>query len=82
MENNHLLKKPELSHSRPGPFVSSAKLVIGVGVSVLGLIGKAIKGAVGLLVNRRDETTNTPQLPTYTPDSTNNKQIQDKSIPN
>ena len=64
MENNHLTKTPELSPSRPSPFVSSAKLVIGVGFSVLGLVGKAIKGAAGLLVNRTGNARNTRKLST------------------
>ena len=52
MENIRPTNHPEVSPSKPSPFMSSAKLVMGVGLSVLGVIGKAIKGAAGLLVSR------------------------------
>jgi hypothetical protein len=63
MQNNHLTKTRELPTSKPTPFVSAAKLVIGVGFGVLGLIGKAIKSSVGLLVKRPAYARKTRGLP-------------------
>ena len=69
MKDNHLTKSTELARSKPTPFGASAKLVIGVGLSVLGLIGKAIRGAAGLLVNQPGNARTTGRVPMNKPES-------------
>jgi hypothetical protein len=73
MKNNYLSKTHELSPSRRTPFISSAKFVIGIGSGVLGLIGKAIRGAVGLLVNRPENARTNGALPVNNLDSMQQK---------
>ncbi len=38
------------ARSRPSPFIGAASIVLGAGAVVLGLVGRALKGSVKLLL--------------------------------
>ena len=61
MNNNTLITNTKQSSGKPTPYIASAKMEVGVGAIVLAIIGRAIKGATGQLVN------STPKIPGKSP---------------